>query len=101
MDLSTTEHATRDAQPIPAVVRRPALALFLFNRGLDYREAAALIGGCTHAAVRTWCLPFGHPERRVPRVGMRAKIAQVTAGIVPPDSFNPPDGSNSSGAAAP
>lgn len=37
--------------------------------------------------VYDWCLPFGHPDRRIPSHGAMCAIYVATAGQVTPDSF--------------
>ncbi|MFN3584858.1 hypothetical protein [Phenylobacterium sp.] len=77
------------AAPPPAPQQRPALALWLFERGIDYREAGRALG-VSHEIVRLWCLPFGDPDRVEPRKANREKVFAYTRGAVPPDSFTPP-----------
>lgn len=76
---------------LPDVVERPALALFLFERGMTDAEFGDLVGK-TGAAVGNWCRPFSDPQRRAPRRETRELIAQITGGVVPPESFDPPAG---------
>lgn len=74
----------------PEKVERPALARWLWERGIDFPTAAAGIGGVTRQSVWSWCLPFGDPSRVEPRPAQAERVRIYTAGEVPPDSFRPP-----------
>lgn len=70
-------------------LQRPPLAAWIWERSYTNREAAALFG-VSHEQLRLWCLPFTNLARVAPRPEQRIKIAQVTAGAVAPESFDPP-----------
>lgn len=65
---------------------RPPFARWLFERDLDFRQAAARLG-CSHETVRLICLPFDDPKRRVPNVALMDKIIALTDGEVAASDF--------------
>jgi hypothetical protein len=73
----------------PRVVARPALAGWMFRRNMDLRAGGKFFG-VSHETVRRWGLPFDHPNRLTPDAAERERIDLLTAGEVPPDSFDPP-----------
>lgn len=77
------------AQDIPDAIVRPRLALWLWERDLDYRAAGTLFG-CSHTQVVIICRPFGDPERRRPKDDLLARIVEVTAGEIGSPDFDPP-----------
>lgn len=68
-------------------VARPALAQWIWDRDLDWRDAAALFG-LSHETLRRYCRPFDDPRRVVPDHETRVHIAEVTGWAVLPPSFD-------------
>lgn len=81
--------------PAPGVVARPALARWIWERGLDYPTAAAAIG-VSPQSVWLYCLPFADPRRTSPRKLVAERIAAWTDGAVAPESFRPAGASDPS-----
>lgn len=75
----------RDPQP----QLRPALALWLWERGISDVEAAEVLK-CHPASVRRYCKPFGHAERRVPDPDVMMRIGEWTRGEITLAHFYPP-----------
>lgn len=75
----------------PAEIRRPALAHYLWNRGIELREAGAAIGR-SHTAVANYCRPFGDARRVEPDPATAKRIELWTRGEVPASSFKGPSG---------
>lgn len=71
----------------PSPIRRPALARWVWERFTTLREAGVYFG-VSREAIRTVCLPFGHPARSVPGRDLMARIHERTAGAITPDSFH-------------
>lgn len=71
----------------PAVIRRPELARWVWERFATLKEAGGYFG-ISREAIRTFCLPFGHPARSVPGRDLMARIHERTAGAIKPDSFH-------------
>ena len=69
-----------DAVP-PAAIERPPLAVWLFERDLDWGDLAKVLNK-TRQAVRFYLLPFGDPKRRIPSEGDIAAIFAWTAGAI-------------------
>lgn len=65
---------------------RPPFARWLFDRSLDFRKAASLLG-CSHETVRLVCLPFDDAGRRIPGKELMQKIVALTEGEIDPNSF--------------
>jgi hypothetical protein len=70
-------------------IARPALALWLWRRNYNWREAGELFG-VSHETVRCWCLPFDHPDRRIPEKDSMEVVVELTGGEVAAGSFYPP-----------
>lgn len=70
----------------PAPVRRPRLALWLFERNLRLKDAEGPLGVGLEQ-VRRYCLPFGHNLRSVPTAKVMARIVAWTDGQVGPADF--------------
>ena len=75
------------SQP-PAPIDRPKLAHWMFVRGLKPKDGATPLG-CTAQTVRRLCLPFGHPERRIPDEAQLERIVSWTDGEVTAPDFYP------------
>lgn len=71
------------------MVSRPAIAGWLFRRNMDFRQGGAFFGK-SHETVRRWSLPFDDPNRLTPDRATRERIDRLTAGEVPPESFDGP-----------
>jgi hypothetical protein len=71
---------------VPPPVARPALALWVWERKLTWKEAGDFFG-LSGEAVRQACLPFDDPNRCVPRAENLERIHELTEWTVPPDSF--------------
>ena len=70
------------ALPEPPPLRpRPAFARWLWDRGLTYREAAAVLG-VSHEWVRSVCLDWDNPRRVTPRLAEALRIEAWTRGEV-------------------
>lgn len=82
-------HAQHDEPMLPEPIDRPALAHWLWRRGIDFRAAGALFG-VSHQTVYFWCLPFGDVKRTEPRAAQAERIARVTQGEIGPESFKDP-----------
>jgi len=78
----------------PAPLVRPKFAQFLFDRGLNYREAGERLGR-TREWARLVCLPFDDPRRRIPDAEDIRLIVTWTGGVVTPADFYPPELSQS------
>lgn len=72
----------------PPIIPRPALALWLWLRGLALKEGGLLFG-CSHEQVRAICLPFADPLRRVPNTELVERIVAATQGEIRPADFYP------------
>lgn len=70
----------------PDIVRKPKLALFIFERDLTLHAVGEAIG-CSHEHVRRLCLPFGDPRRRVPDDALMKEIVRWTNGQIGPADF--------------
>lgn len=85
--MVTPEDPTPDgAAPPPKP--RPALAKWLWDRDLDFRDGGRMFG-CSHAALQNYCRPFDDDERRVPKPKLMEAIVVKTGGAVKPASFYP------------
>jgi hypothetical protein len=73
----------------PAPLNRPAFAHYLWERDVDFREAAEALGR-SREWVRLVCLPFNDPRRRIPNCDDMAVIHAWTGGEIGPPSFYPP-----------
>lgn len=73
----------------PTPKPRPVLARWAWERNLTNPQGGTLFG-VSHETFRRWCLPFGDLGRKEPSPEERVRIAQVTAGEVSPESFDPP-----------
>jgi hypothetical protein len=80
---------TQTPQPLE-VVPKPELALWIWMRDLNLREAAELFG-CSYEQVRLMCLPFADPRRRVPDTALMARIIDATGGEIGLKHFYPPE----------
>lgn len=87
--MRTEYSACCPVEGVPEPIGRPALALFLWERGVQFRPAGKAIGK-SHEYVRLICLPFGDPRRLIPDAETAEKIREWTGGAVAPDSFDPP-----------
>jgi hypothetical protein len=74
----------------PKPIPRPKLARFIFDRGLDLKQAAEPLG-CSYEQVRLICLPFGDERRRVPGSELMARIVVWTENAITPADFYPPE----------
>ncbi|XBQ15825.1 MAG: helix-turn-helix transcriptional regulator [Oceanicaulis sp.] len=45
---------------------------------LTYEALGKKLGGVPHQTARRWCLPAGHRDRRVPRIGYLTEIVKLT-----------------------
>lgn len=72
----------------PPIVERPALALWLFQRGLKHKDAAEPLGVGVEQ-VRRYCLPFDEPMRVVPPMPVMRRIVAWTKGEIGPGDFYP------------
>lgn len=84
-----TPPETPETPVAPDPVLRPALALWLFERGLDTRQAGELFG-CSHGQIHIICKPFDDPEWRPPRLPLLERIVLVTRGEITGEDFIPP-----------
>lgn len=57
------------------------------KRGNWTQAAFAAAIGDTQQNVQRYCLPEGHPNRRIPRPGKMRRIWEATRGEVDPNSF--------------
>lgn len=73
----------------PAPLNRPKIALFIWQRGLDYHGFGKAVGR-TREWARLVCLPFDDPRRRIPDEADLARIYAWTKGEVSPADFYPP-----------
>lgn len=73
----------------PVKISRPALAQWLWERGLTLKQAGELFT-CSYEQVRAICLPFSDPGRRVPAEELMERIVERTAGEIRPADFYPP-----------
>lgn len=80
---------TQLPQP-PAVVPKPELALWIWQRGLSLKRAGELFG-CSYEQVRLMCLPFADQARRVPDTDLMRRIIDATAGEIGLKHFYPPE----------
>lgn len=71
----------------PEPIARPALALWVWQRFHKFKDAGEYFG-MSWEAVRSACLPFGHPDRSVPRRDTLQRIFDLTDGEITPDSFH-------------
>lgn len=74
----------------PTPVARPAFAAWIFERDLTLHQVGEAIG-CSAEQVRRICLPFDHPNRRIPDVERMTAIVRFTAGEITVESFYPPE----------
>lgn len=84
----------------PPIRPRPLFARWLFERGLDNRQAGELFDA-SHETMRRVCLPFEDTLRRVPNAALMERIFTRTFGQVPPASFYPPEMSAAAATAEP
>lgn len=87
--MRTEYSACAPVDAVPEPIGRPPLALFLWERGIQYRPAGLAIGK-SHEYVRLICLPFDDPRRIRPDAETAATIETWSGGAVPPASFDPP-----------
>lgn len=73
----------RAPNPIP----RPALARFIWERGLNWKEAGEQLG-MSGEALRLSCLPFADPNRTTPGRDNLQRIFEWSGGEITPDSFH-------------
>jgi hypothetical protein len=66
----------------------PALTLWLVERGLNPTDAARELHVSPYT-IRRYCLPFGDPERRIPRPEIIERITVWTAGAITANDFYP------------
>lgn len=71
----------------PPPISRPPLARWVWERFEKLKDAGAYFG-MSGEAVRGYCLPFGHPDRKVPRPEAMERIYERTGGEITPDSFH-------------
>lgn len=71
------------------IVARPALARWLWDRGIDWRQAGEAFDAHPET-VRCWCLPFTDDDYRVPRNRSLSRIHEETGGAIGPADFYPP-----------
>lgn len=74
-------------KPTPPPIIRPPLARWVWERFDTLRDAGAYFE-MSGETVRGYCLPFSHPDRKVPRPEAMARIYELTAGEITPDSFH-------------
>ena len=70
-------------------VERPPLALWLWLRGYNWKQAGDLFR-CSGEAVRLWCLPYDDPNRRMPDEASLTNIKAGTGGAITAADFYPP-----------
>lgn len=75
------------SKAVPPKIQRPALALWLWERGIKFKPAGELFG-CSYETVRAICRPFDDPDRRVPTGDLMRVIVEIT-GIRPADFYPP------------
>jgi len=80
--------STLDTPPSP--IKRPKLALFLWERGLRFRDVEAPLGR-SYEHIRQVCLPFSDPGRKMPDEALLARIEAFTHGQVTKGDFDPPE----------
>ena len=73
----------------PKPLERPALAHWLWVRGILLREAGVVLE-CSYEQVRVICLPFGDENRRVPGEALLERIVEWTGGEITAADFYPP-----------
>lgn len=78
-----------DSQTLRSPRPRPALALWVWDRGYTWSEAGELFE-CTGEAVRLWCRPFDDPSRRTPDRTSMDRILRVTDGKISAADFYAP-----------
>lgn len=84
--LACAHHAQHDEAMPPQPIPRPALAEWLWRRGIDWRAAGEAFG-VSHQTVFNWCKPFADPTRSEPRPRQAECVARVTRGEILPESF--------------
>lgn len=70
-------------------VARPTLAKWLFDRNVSTAFAAEALQ-VSGESVRRYCLPFDHPDRRLPGAEIMERIVAWTGGAIQPADFYPP-----------
>lgn len=75
-------------QTAPPPIPRPALARFIWERGLLLKQVALDLG-CSYEQVRRICLAFSDPDRRVPGTALMARIVEWSEGEIRPGDFYP------------
>ncbi|MEW6018420.1 MAG: hypothetical protein AB1760_10150 [Pseudomonadota bacterium] len=78
--MSPTNH-------VPPPIRRPALARWIWERGLTWRQAGDYFG-MSGEGLRIVCLPFSNRRRQIPRRDLMAQIYERTGGEITPDTFH-------------
>lgn len=73
----------------PAVLDRPPFAFWLWERGINHREAGDVLGK-SREWVRSICLPWSDPKRVTPRLAEAMEIEDWTRGAIPCRSWVPP-----------
>lgn len=74
----------------PHTIGRCPLDRFCWERGLELSDKAAA-WECSTEHARRICLPFGHPDRKVPQPDIVARIYQWSRGeIGAADHYPPP-----------
>jgi len=71
----------------PTPVNRPALARFIWERNLRWKEAGEQLG-MSGEAVRLACLPFADDDRTIPGKDNLQRIFEWSGGEITPDSFH-------------
>lgn len=75
-----------DRPEIPPITPRPRIALWLFERDMDYNEGAAFFG-TDRETMRRICKPFADEQRRVPNPELMAEIVARSDGELQPNHF--------------
>ncbi len=78
-------HTSQPPTPRP----RPRFAQWLWEREIQFRDAAAHCG-CSHEHVRKICAPFDDPLWRPPAPKVLQNIIAWTAGEITAEDFYPP-----------
>lgn len=77
---------TPPLEPAPNPIKRPKLALFLWERGLRFRDVEKALGR-SYEHIRQVCLPFADPARKIPDAALLARIETFTDGEVTKKDF--------------